>query len=323
MAFVLAFGHQPFSLGRQRNGFGQTGAPKVKHPLRVFGVANQAVFFTLAFNGHLGAVTRNNWNPLARPFLFFQDFHCGQFAPLHHLAVGRTAFNFHNASVGHHFFGRQFVGPFLCPIGQHHQVNFFAVNVKVFGNAYVFLCHPFGAAVTGRTGLESHAIVGAWVHLPEYVLWDYAGHQHFFSVGTIGRHAVGVKVNGKRIVDWLNVDFLVKRIFADVIGHDAPVTPTHPHGVSKRGVVSGVSVAVDFNVTGNAFDHLGDLQIAFVVDGVNLDAWALLALLILDLAAICVDLVDRQARAGFKVAAVLNLNWPLIARGKFQILKRR
>ena len=76
-------------------------------------------------------------------------------------------------------------------------------------------------------------------------------------------------------------------------------------------------------MTGNAFDHLGNLQITFVVDGVNLDARALLALLILDLAAICVDLVDRQARAGFKVAAVLNLDRPLIARGKFQILKGR
>ena len=154
---------------------------------------------------------------------------------------------------------RQFVGPILCSIGQHHQVNFFAVNVKVFGDAYVFLCHPFGAAVTGRTGLETHAIVGAWVHLPEYVLRDYAGHQALFSVGTIGRHAVGIKVNGKRIVDWLDVDFLVKRIFADVIGHHAPVTPTHPHGVGKRGVVSGVGVAVDLNMPGDAFDHLGDL----------------------------------------------------------------
>ena len=260
--------------------------------MRVFGVANQAVFFTLAFNGHLGAVARNDWNIFSRPFLFFQDFHCSQFAPLHHLTVRRTAFNFHNARVVQHFFGRQFVGPILCPIGQHHQVNFFAVNVEVFCDAYVFLCHPFGAAVTGRTGLETHAIVGAWVHLPKYVFRDYAGHQAFFSVGTIGRHAVGIKVNGKRIVNWLNVDFLVKRIFADVIGDDAPVTPTHSHGISKRGVVSGVGVAIDFNVTGNAFNHLGDLQIAFVVDGVNLDPGALLALLILDLAAICVDLVD-------------------------------
>ena len=72
---------------------------------------------------------------------------------------------------------------------------------------------------------------------------------------------------------------------------------------------------------GDAFDHLGHFQVAFVVDGVNLDAWALLALLVLDLAAIRVDLVDRQAWAGFQVAAVLNLNRPLIARGEFQILK--
>ena len=259
MALVLAFGHQPFGFGRQGDGFGQAGAPKVEHPLRVFGVANQAVFFTLAFNGHLGAVARNNWNPLTGPFFFFQDFHCGQFAPLHHLAVGRAAFDLNNARFVQHFFGRQFVGPIFRAVGQHHQVNFFAVNVKVFGNAYVFLCHPFGAAVTGRTGLESHAVVGARVHLPEYVLRNDAGHQAFFSVGTIGRHAVGIKVNRKRIVDWFNVNFLFERIFADVIGYDTPITPTHPHGVSKRGVVSGVSVAVDLNVTGDAFDHLGDL----------------------------------------------------------------
>ena len=176
MAFVLAFGHQPFGFGRQCNGFGQAGAPKVKHPLRVFGISNQAVFFALAFNGHLGAVAWNDWNIFASPFLFFQNFHCGQFAPLHHLAVGRTAFNFHNTSIVQHLLWWQFVGPILCPIGQHHQINLFAVNVEVFGDANILFGHPFGAAVTGRTGLESHAVVGAWVHLTEYVLGDYAGH---------------------------------------------------------------------------------------------------------------------------------------------------
>ena len=152
VAFVLAFGHQPFGLGRQRDGFGQAGAPKVEHSLRVFGVANQAVFFTLAFNGHLGAVARDDRDVFARPFLFFQDLHGGHLAPLDLFAIRRAAVNLDHASVGHHFFGRQFVGPFLCAVGQHHQVVFLAVNVEVFRDANVLFGHPFGAAVTSCAG---------------------------------------------------------------------------------------------------------------------------------------------------------------------------
>ena len=69
----------------------------------------------------------------------------------------------------------------------------------------------------------------------------------------------------------------------------------------------------------DSFDHLGDFQVAFVVDGVNLDAGALLALLVGDLANVGVNLVNRQARARFQVAAVLNLDGPLIATGKLQV----
>ena len=83
VAFVLAFGHQPFGLGRQRDGFSRGRAPKVKHPLRVFGESNQAVFFSFAFDHHLGAVAWHDGNIFARPFLFLQDFHCGHLAPLY------------------------------------------------------------------------------------------------------------------------------------------------------------------------------------------------------------------------------------------------
>ena len=72
----------------------------------------------------------------------------------------------------------------------------------------------------------------------------------------------------------------------------------------------------------DSFNHLGDFQIAFVVDWVNLDSGALLALLVAHLAHVGVNLIDRQARAGFDVAAVLNLHRPLVTSGKFQVLQR-
>ena len=72
-------------------------------------------------------------------------------------------------------------------------------------------------------------------------------------------------------------------------------------------------------MAGNALNDLGDAQIAFIVDWVNLDAGTLLALLVGDLAHIGVNLVDGQAGAGFQVAAVLNLDRPLVARGKLQV----
>ena len=72
-------------------------------------------------------------------------------------------------------------------------------------------------------------------------------------------------------------------------------------------------------MAGDAFNHFSNFQVAFVVDGVNLDAGALLALLVGDLAHIGVDLVDGQTGARFQVAAVLNLDGPLIATGKLQV----
>ena len=90
MALVLTFGQQPLGLGRQGNALGHAGAPKVIHPLRVFGEPHQAVLFALALNNHLGAVARDDWNVLARPILFFQHFHGGQLAPLDLFAVRRA-----------------------------------------------------------------------------------------------------------------------------------------------------------------------------------------------------------------------------------------
>jgi hypothetical protein len=48
----------------------------------------------------------------------------------------------------------------------------------------------------------------------------------------------------------------------------------------------------------------------------NLDAWASLALLVRDLSNVGINLVNRQAWSGFKVATVLDLGRPLIASGK-------
>ena len=90
MALVLTFGQQPLGLGRQRDAFGHAGAPEVVHPLRVFGKPHQAVLFALALNNHLGAIARDDRNVLARPILFFQDFHGRQLAPLDLFAVRRA-----------------------------------------------------------------------------------------------------------------------------------------------------------------------------------------------------------------------------------------
>ena len=156
----------------------------------------------------------------------------------------------------------------------------------------------------------------------ERPLGHHAGDQAFFGVRTIGRHAVGVKIHTERVVNRVNVDFLVETVFRHVIGVDAPVAPAHADSVFKRGVVGGIGVGIDFNVAGDALDHFGNFQVAFIVDGVNLDAGALLALLVGDLAHIGVDLVDGQTGARFQVAAVLNLHWPLVATGKLQVAQR-
>jgi hypothetical protein len=52
----------------------------------------------------------------------------------------------------------------------------------------------------------------------------------------------------------------------------------------------------------------------------NLGPGTLLALLVGDLPAISIELIDRQARSGFQVPAVLDLNRPLVAADKAQIV---
>ena len=73
-------------------------------------------------------------------------------------------------------------------------------------------------------------------------------------------------------------------------------------------------------MTGDALNHLSDLVVGKVVDRVNLDAWALLALLVGHLSDVGIDLVDGQARAAFQIAAILNLNGPLVASGKLNVV---
>ena len=109
---------------------------------------------------------------------------------------------------------------------------------------------------------------------------------------------------------------MVERIFPHIVGDHSPVAPTHANGILKRRVVGRVGVGIDLNVTGNALDHLSNLQIAFVVDRMDLDPRPLLALLVGDLPNVRVQLVDRQTGTGFDVAAVLNLDRPLVAGGK-------
>ena len=55
-------------------------------------------------------------------------------------------------------------------------------------------------------------------------------------------------------------------------------------------------------MAGDALNHLGNLVVCQVVHRMHLDAGALHPLLIGHLTNVCVNLVDRQARAGFKVA---------------------
>ena len=72
----------------------------------------------------------------------------------------------------------------------------------------------------------------------------------------------------------------------------------------------------------DALNDLGDLVVGKVVDGVNLDAWALLALLVGHLSDVGINLVNGQTRAAFQIAAVLNLNGPLVASGKLNVIQR-
>ena len=84
----------------------------------------------------------------------------------------------------------------------------------------------------------------------------------------------------------------------------------------KSGIVGVVGVGIDLNVAAHSLNYVCGLYIRFVVCGVNLDAGTLLALLISNLAAVSVQLVNRQNRARFKIARVLQFNGPLVTIDK-------
>ena len=83
MAFVLAFSKQPLGLGRQGNALGHARAPKVVHPLGVFGKPHQAILFALVVHNDLGTVAGHDGDIFTVPGLFFQYFKRSHLAPLH------------------------------------------------------------------------------------------------------------------------------------------------------------------------------------------------------------------------------------------------
>ena len=198
----------------------------------------------------------------------------------------------------------------------------FTLDVKELGNANVLFGNPCRSVIACAALHKVAAIVSVRVVVFKDLLVHHRGNQATLCVRAIRQDAVWVKVHGKRVVNRVDVDFLVERIFTHITGVDAPVAPTHANGVVKRCVIGCVGVAVDFNVSGHALNHLGNLVVGKVVDGVNFNPWALLALLVCDLPNVRINFVDGQARTGFNVAAVLNLDRPLVASGKLNIVQR-
>ena len=169
--------------------------------------------------------------------------------------------------------------------------------------------------------MEVSPVISAWVIFPKHRLVHHCCNQTLFSVRAIRKNGVRVKIHCKRVVDAVDKDFLIKGIFPCVTGIDSPIAPSHANGIVKCGVIGGISVGVHLDVAGNSLDHLGDLVVCQVIHRVNFDAGALLTLLVSHLPDIRINLVNGQAWAGFQVAAVLNLNRPLIASGKLNVVQ--
>ena len=322
MALVLAFRQQPLGLRRQSDALGHRGAPEVVHALWVFGKPHQAKLLALVLNNKLLPVDRHHRDIPAWPVFFFQHFHRGQLAPLDHLAKARTLVNDGDARQRQKLVAGQLVLVDFGAVREHQQLGLDPLNVEILGDPNILGHHPIGGIIASAALEEVGAIVRAGKHFAEDGLGHHAGNQALLGVGAIRQDRIRVKVDREWVVDWLNVDFLVERILANVIRDDAPVAPAHPHGVVKGVVIRRVGVAVLFNVPGDALQRLGDLDVGLGVGRVDFDPGSLLALLVGDLANVGVNLVDGQARPGVKVSAVLNLHRPLVAGSELQVIQR-
>ena len=114
----------------------------------------------------------------------------------------------------------------------------------------------------------------------------------------------------------LDVDFLVKTIFTNVVSFNPPIAKSTPDRIVKCVVISVVSIGLNLNVAANARQYLRNLGIGLIVHAVDFDTWPLLSLLVSDLTHISINLVNGQTRTCFKITAILNLHGPLIACGK-------
>ena len=210
VTFVLTFGQQPFGFGRQSNRFGHAGAPVVIHSARIFGEPHQTVFFALVVDDQLGAVDRHNRNKPPRPDFLVQHFHRGDFAPFDLLPEAVALVNHRDTGQRHRFGTRQLILEYRRAIRQHQQLGFDALGVKIFGNPNILFAHPLGPAVAGRSGFELPAVVCIWILFVEYRFRDHRGDQASLGVRSIRLRAVGIEIDGKRVVDLPDIDLLVE-----------------------------------------------------------------------------------------------------------------
>ena len=175
MAFVLALCHDPFGFGSQRDRFRDGGLPEVVHPLGILGVTHHAKLVALVTNDYMTTVNGNHGDISARPIAFFYDLDCGKFLPLNCPLKGFALTNDLNACCLKTGAEILTLGEFGRSIAQLVQSCRFPFNVKILGNAYIFLGNPFGLTVTRAPLGEGRSIIIVGVKFAELGLAHHGG----------------------------------------------------------------------------------------------------------------------------------------------------
>ena len=284
-------------LGRQRKHLCFLGCPIIIHPLGILGVTHDARDEDATI--HLKLVTHHadHRDPLPCPLALFQHLETVGFHPHDALAVYLTLTHGCQAHRTHGLVLRRTLERSLVARIQVQRV-LLVVDVEILGDADRVLGDPL-TDVLVADALRHDGRQRRGVRVEPLVLFL---HQVFSDEAPLSVRAARVldqriHVDRETVADAGYLDVLIEAVLVAVLCQDADVALAVGDLVLAGGVVGYVRVRVHLDVAHHAVQHLGDLNVGLIVDGDDLAAGAVLALLVRHLTDVLRQLVDGQARS--------------------------
>ena len=225
VALDLPLLHDPRSFGLQGDVLGLQGGVVVQHPLRLFGVADDALLGVLAVDDQRGTGALQDRHVVAVTVGLLQHLQRGDLGPLQFLGLDGAAAGLLDRpglDLLQHTVG-QVVFPAGVPVVQHHQFALVVLEVVILRNPDFLVVDPFLVLIAD--GLLTPGGVLRVREVPlELLLGHHLGQKPPLRVDTEGL-PIGVQVHVHGVGDRLDHDHLVEGLVVLVLGQDSCKAP--------------------------------------------------------------------------------------------------